>query len=187
MKKINLRKASAILHTIQATINSIQLPTTVEFNEYSTAIEAKIEAGNDKLFKNMTSRINLTTASGAIRNLVYQANYESGIYKILANLNSSGQALATLKLIKTDSVAMSVTEIDKRIGRYKSAETVNKYDCSFTSSVLLPEDISHVEQEIQCLNTAIQKLKDELLELNYRTEIQIPDDLELLLLDNKII
>lgn len=174
--KITLRKASALQNAINDTIKGIKLETQLQINEFQNA-EAVIAAANNTLNKNLDRKIALTNALYAIRSAVGQANSAKvdsllaqvanvekniQIYSELANVNVREDAVVLngkLEKIKNRPA-------DARPSFYGGGEEVS-------TSVVTESSLENYRRFILAAKKAKQKLQDEILEENVRTEIEL--------------
>ena len=187
MRNVNLKKAATILSSIKTVIDRIPIASTVEMTEYSTNCLDTMNKQLDKLTSDLLERDMLINILTEIRNQVYEANFNSGIYRLLAQINSIELKLSGLKLVNVSTVAMTEAEISARINRLQKAETVNKYDCTFQSSVLSEENIANLNEEIATLEKHKRDINELLVEANFTNKITLSDSVEAMLLKHKII
>lgn len=177
---ISLRKANAVQNSVQEALRSIKMESSIEINEFQNAEEEIVKA-NTKLFALDARRQRLLLAFYNIRGLVGAANAQSGIDvnltkaayidKRLAQL----QELADLKqhtamdVIKGQLEKIRSRPDDTRASIYGRSDTV-------TTTVVAQEQIEAAKAEIQNLKKQKQKLNDETLELNIRTEVPLSDE-----------
>jgi hypothetical protein len=177
---ITLRKASAIQNSIQETVRSIKLKTSVEINEFQNA-EVEIQKAKVELAKNDERRQRLTLALYNIRGLVGAANAQSGINLSLAKAAFIDKRISQLEEI---SSANAMTELDVIIGKLEkirnrkedSRASLYGRDDVVETSVIGQEQIAQAKTEIQNLKKQKQKINDEVLELNIKTEVPLTDD-----------
>jgi hypothetical protein len=178
---ITLRKASAIQNTILDTIKSIKLNATVELNEFQDA-ETEIKKANDELVKNDQRRASLLTAYYNIRGLVAQANSSAGIDLLLTKAAFIDKRVAQCEEIANCTVMTDPTVITGKIEKLKarpadSRSSIYGYNDTISTSVLVQSQIDQAKKQISDLKKQKQKLNDEVLELNIRTEIPLSDEI----------
>lgn len=177
---ITLRKANAIQNSINDAVKNIKVDLTVEINEFQN-IEDVIGKANSTLIENDTRRQKLTMALYNIRALVGAANAASGIDTALAKAAFVDKRIAQLEQLSGSAEMTSLEVIKGKIEKIKSLKDearsrIYGYGDTVTTSVLSKEQITQAKAEILNLKKQKQKLNDEILELNIKTEIPLGDD-----------
>jgi hypothetical protein len=178
---ISLRKANAVQNGINETLKGIEIKTTVELNEFQDVV-AELKKANDVLFTNDSRRQRLLLALYNIRGLVGTANAQSGI-----DLKLATAAFIEKRIVQLDELAKlsAVTELAVINGKLEKirndkSETARRsiygYNDTVSTTVVSAEQIAQVKTEIQNLKKQKQKLNDEILELNIKTEIPLSED-----------
>lgn len=178
---ITLRKANAVQHSITEAIKNIKIDLTVEINEFQS-VEDVITKANSTLVENDSRRQKLTMALYNIRALVGTANSASGIDTALAKAAFIDKRIGQLEELAkaTEITALDVIKgkLDK-IRNDKSESTRSRiygYSDTVTTGVLGLEQIAQAKAEVLSLKKQKQKINDEVLELNIKTEIPLSDD-----------
>jgi hypothetical protein len=178
---ITLRKANAVQHSITEAIKNIKIDLTVEINEFQT-VEDVITKANSTLVENDGRRQKLTMALYNIRALVGTANTASGIDTALAKAAFIDKRIGQLEELAkaTEITALDVIKgkLDK-IRNDKSESTRSRiygYSDTVTTGVLGLEQIAQAKAEVLSLKKQKQKINDEVLELNIKTEIPLSED-----------
>ena len=179
---ITLRKANAIQHSINEAIKKIEVALTVEINEFQT-VEEVITKANSLLVENDTRRQKLTMALYNIRALVGTANTSSGIDTALAKAafidKRIGQLEELAKATEITSLDVIKGKLDK-IRNDKNVETARSriygYSDTVTTGVLSAEQITQAKAEVLSLKKQKQKINDEVLEFNIKTEIPLSEE-----------
>jgi DNA repair exonuclease SbcCD ATPase subunit len=176
---ISLRKANAVQNSINEAIRGVDITTTISINEFQD-IEAELTRANNELFANDVRRQKLLLALYNIRGLVGTANAQSGIDMNLAKAAFIDKRVAQLEEIAS---AKPVTDLDVLKGkmekirnRVDDSRGIYGRDDSLTTSVVGQEQLKQIRDEIKNLKKQKQKLNDEILELNIKTEIPLSDD-----------
>lgn len=178
---ISLRKANAVQNGINEALKSIEIKTTVELNEFQDVV-AELKKANDTLFTNDSRRQRLLLALYNIRGLVGAANASSGIDMKLATAafieKRIGQLEALSKLEAVTDLAVINGKLEKiRNDKSETARSrIYGYNDTVSTTVVSAEQIAQVKTEIQNLKKQKQKLNDEILELNIKTEIPLSED-----------
>ena len=178
---ITLRKANAVQHSITEAIKNIKIDLTVEINEFQS-VEDVITKANSTLVENDGRRQKLTMALYNIRALVGTANTASGIDTALAKAAFIDKRIGQLEELAkaTEITALDVIKgkLDK-IRNDKSESTRSRiygYSDTVTTGVLGLEQIAQAKAEVLSLKKQKQKINDEVLELNIKTEIPLTED-----------
>jgi uncharacterized protein YdcH (DUF465 family) len=175
---ITLRKANAVQNSILETIKSIKIETSVDINEFQDP-EAELKRANDQLFANDARRQKLLLAYYNIRGLVGAANAQNGIDVNLTKAAFIDKRVAQLIEISSVEPYTDVEVIKGRLEKIKNSESKSRiygYDDSFSTSVAAKEQIDQAKAEIQNLKKQKQKINDEVLEANIKTEIPLSED-----------
>lgn len=173
---INLRKANAIQNSIQENIRSIQIETTLEVNEFQDPLKV-IQQANESLFANDARRQKLLQAFYNIRALVATANAASGI-----STNLAKAAFVEKRILQLTDITKSkvITDLDVIAGKLEKIKT--RKDESYGSrdtvitGIVTAEQLAQARAEIKNLTKQKQKIQDENLELNIKTEIPLTED-----------
>ena len=178
---ITLRKASAIQNSINDAVKSIKVEFTVELNEFVN-VESALAKANSDLVANDGRRQRLTMALYNIRALVGTANAQSGIDTNLAKAAFIDKRIGQLEQLAS---ATEITDLDVIKGKLEkikndkgetSRRSIYGYSDTVSTSVLSKAQIDQAKAEILNLKKQKQKLNDEILELNIKTEIPLSED-----------
>jgi len=178
---ISLRKASALQNGIQDTIKGIKIETTLELNEFQDVV-TELQKANDALFTNDSRRQRLLLALYNIRGLVGTANAQSGIDLKLATAAFIDKRLAQLDELAKLSAVTALAVITGKLDKIKNDKSENSrrslygYGDTVSTTVVSQEQIDQIKTEIQNLKKQKQKLNDEVLELNIKTEVPLSED-----------
>jgi hypothetical protein len=178
---ITLRKASAIQNSINDAVKSIKVELTVELNEFVN-VETALAKANGDMVANDGRRQRLTMALYNIRALVGTANAQSGIDTNLAKAAFIDKRIGQLEEL---AKATEITELDVIKGKLDkikndkgetSRRSIYGYSDTVSTSVMSKAQIDQAKAEILNLKKQKQKLNDEILELNIKTEIPLSDE-----------
>jgi hypothetical protein len=175
---ITLRKANAVQNSILETIKSIKIETSVNINEFQDP-EAELQKANDELFANDRRRQALLLAYYNIRGLVGAANAQNGIDVNLTKAAFIDKRIAQLAEIANTEAFTDVEVIKGRLDKIKNSESKSRiygYDDNVSTSVVAKEQIKQAKAEIQNLKKQKQKINDEVLEANIKTEVPLSED-----------
>ncbi len=178
---ITLRKANALQHSIQEAIKNTKVDLTVEINEFQN-VEEVLAKANNELVENDSRRQKLTMALYNIRALIGTANAASGINTSLAKAAFIDKRIGQLEELAKATEITSLEVIKGKLDKIRNdkSETARSriygYSDSVSTSVLSKEQIAQSKAEVLNLKKQKQKLNDEILELNIKTEIPLSDD-----------
>ena len=177
---ITLRKANAIQNSINDAVKNIKVELNVELNEFQN-VEETISQANNALVEADGRRQKLTMALYNIRALVGTANSSSGIDTALAKAAFVDKRIGQLEELSHAKEMTGLDVIKGKLEKIKSLKDearsrVFGYGDTVTTSVLSKEQISQAKTEVLNLKKQKQKLNDEILELNIKTEIPLSDD-----------
>ncbi len=178
---ITLRKANAVQNSINEAIKNIKVDLTVEINEFQN-VEDVITKANSKLVENDGRRQKLTMALYNIRALVGTANTASGIDTALAKAAFIDKRIGQLEELAKATEITALDVIKGKIEKIKNDKGENSrrslygYNDTVSTSVLSAEQIAQAKAEVLNLKKQKQKLNDEILELNIKTEVPLSED-----------
>jgi hypothetical protein len=178
---ITLRKANAVQNSINETVKNIRVDLTVEINEFQN-VEDTLSKANNELIVNDGRRQNLTMALYNIRALVGTANAASGIDTALAKAAFIDKRIGQLEQLAGGTEITSLEVIKGKLEKMKNDKGDNNrrslygYSDTVSTGILSKEQIAQAKTEILNLKKQKQKLNDEILELNIKTEIPLGDD-----------
>jgi hypothetical protein len=179
---ISLRKANALQNSILEAVKNIKIDVSIELNEFQQ-IEEELEKANTLLINNDSRRQRLTMALYNIRALVGTANSSSGIDTGLAKAAFIDKRVGQLETLSNSVPLTSLDVIKGKLDKIKNDKGESRsrlygYSDTITTTVLSQQQIDQAKAEILNLKKQKQKLNDEILELNIKTEIPLSDDVE---------
>jgi len=177
---ITLRKANAVQNSINDAVKNTKIELNVELNEFQN-VEDVIGKANNTLVENDGRRQKLTMALYNIRALVGTANASSGIDTALAKAAFIDKRIGQLEQLASANELVALDVIKGKLEKIKNLKDearsrIYGYNDTVTTSVLSKEQIAQAKTEILNLKKQKQKLNDEILELNIKTEIPLSDD-----------
>ena len=178
--KINLRKANALQLAIQDAIKSIKLDTEVKINEFQVAEDVIANYRQDFAIKQDRHR-GLLNSLYDIRKAVSQANSSQGVDVKLADVALMDKKIQYLVELAGKSTRDSVEVVAGKMEKIRNRkdDTRSLYygqDITVDTSIFTAEDIAGFRVAVSMGKKAKQKLQDELLEINVRTEIELSAD-----------
>jgi hypothetical protein len=177
---ITLRKANAVQNSINDAVKAIKVDLDVELNEFQN-VEDIIAKANSQLVENDSRRQKLTMALYNIRALVGTANAASGIDTALAKAAFIDKRIGQLEELAKSKEMTSLDVIKGKLEKIKSLKDearsrVFGYGDTVTTTIVSRDQIAQAKAEILNLKKSKQKLNDEILELNIKTEIPLSDE-----------
>ena len=178
--KINLRKANALQLSVQDAIKSIKFDTDVKVNEFQVA-EDEIAKAREAFAANQERHRGLLNSLYDIRKAVSRANSAQGVDVKLADVALMDKKIQYLTDLAGKTVRESVEVVAGKMDRLRNRkeDTRNLYyghDASVDTSIFTQEDIAGFRIALSMGKKAKQKLQDELLDINVRTEIELGAD-----------
>jgi uncharacterized protein YdcH (DUF465 family) len=178
---ISLRKASALQNSINDAIKGIKIETSIELNEFQD-VAVELKNANDKLFNNDSRRQRLLLALYNIRGLVGSANAQSGIDLKLATAAFVEKRVAQLEGLAVDPVT-NLAVINGKLDKIRNDKSdtgrrssIYGFSDTVSTNVIGHEQLDVINAEIKNLKKQKQKINDEVLELNIKTEIPLSEE-----------
>lgn len=174
---INLRRAAALQKSIQDTIHEIPLITQIKINEFQDP-EAEIAEHRAQLERNLQRRSDLTQALYEIRAQVGVAN-SVGVDQRLTEIARLDREIQDLqKVTQNVQPRRSVSVLSGQLTKIRDSKPEARmygYDSTVETSVVTSSELDYYRRQIQERRRQRQRLQDEILELNVKTEIDISD------------
>jgi hypothetical protein len=188
--KISLRKANAIQQNMNDLLKTVQVKATVELNEFQDVVQT-LQAANDAVMAADVRRSDLLMALYSIRATVGVANFQCGIGNRLSHLAYIDKRLHQLESLVSETarlkdLAVVTGQLDK-IRNRREEHRMYGYENNVTTGVLQQQQIDSIAGIMRELKKQKQKLNDEVLELNVRTEIELTDEVEVVLVREGIL
>ena len=172
--KINLRKASALQNSIQETIRGVTVSLEVKINEFQTPETVLDQKANEVMIAD-SRRNDLLVALYSIRAQVNIANAQSGVSDRLARAAYTDKRIEQLasadnrddlEVIKGKLEKIKTRPADSRASLYGHNDDV-------TTGVLPREALDQIKAVLRDMKKQKQRINDEILELNVRTEVEL--------------
>ncbi len=178
--QITLRKANAIQNSINDTIKNISIVTTISINEFENPAE-KIQEADKRLYEADARRAALLMALYFIRGEVSSANAVSGINAKLTEVAYLDKRVSQLSEMVSEvqsDIKVITGKLEKIKNRKEDSSRVSLYGSrdEVTTGVLTEKQTEDIKVLIGDLKKKKQKLNDEILELNVRTEINLNEE-----------
>jgi hypothetical protein len=177
--KISLRKASVLQNSINDAIKTISIADSVSINEFQNA-EDVISAKALETVNAYQRKLKLINALYSIRSAVAEANATAGISKRLTEIAHLDKILVLNQQMAGFTVrtepAIVAGKLDKiRNRKEENARSLYGYSDEVSTGVFNQDTINDFKSTANKLKKDKQKLQDEILELNVRTEIIISE------------
>jgi hypothetical protein len=188
--KISLRKANAIQQNISDLLKNINIKPIVEVNEFQDLVQT-LQAANDAVMAADVRRSDLLMAMYSIRATVGVANFQCGIGNRLSNLAYIDKRLTQLdNLVDEKSLLKDLAVVSGQLEKIRNRREEHRlygYENSVSTGVLQKQQIDSIAGIMRELKKQKQKLNDEVLELNVRTEVELTDEVEAVLVKEGIL
>jgi hypothetical protein len=152
----------------------------VDLNEFQE-IATEIEKANKVLFENDARRHKLLLSYYNIRGLVGAANATAGIDLALTKAAFVDKRIAQLEELTRLSPHTDIAVLTGKIEKIKndkgeSRRSIYGYSDTVNTTVVSQQQIADAKAEVLNLKKQKQKLNDEVLELNIKTEVPLTDE-----------
>jgi hypothetical protein len=188
--KISLRKANAVQVNINDLLKNIAVKPVIEISEFVDPV-VTLQAANDALMAADVRRSDLLMALYSIRATVGIANFNSGIGNRLSHLAYIDKRLGQLDALVSETAQIKDLQIIsgqlEKIRNRREEHRLYGYENTVSSGVLQAAQMESIRNIMRELKKQKQKLNDEVLELNVRTEIELTDEVEAILVKEGIL
>jgi hypothetical protein len=176
--KITLRKANALQLAIGEAVKNINVETDVKINEFQVG-EVEIARVATEFQANLQRRAGLIHAMYAIRKAVSTANAGAGVDIKLADVAQLEKQVQFYNGLTSKKIRDSEAVVEGQLNKLRESKderrSIYGYATTVDTSVLTAEDIRGFRTAAATAKKDKQKLQDELLEINVRTEITLSD------------
>jgi len=174
--KFNLRKTNAIQVAINETVKDLEFNATASINEFQDA-DKEILAASGKFSRNLARRIALLDALYEIRKAVATANYNAGIDGRLADIARLERDVQFYGMYANSSVITDVAVINGKLEKIRSRkeESYSFRSETVDTSIFTETEVEGFKGIVSAAKKQKQKLQDELITWNIRTEIEFSD------------
>jgi hypothetical protein len=173
---ISLRKANALQNSINDAIKGIDLKGQVSLTEFHAPI-MEISKATSAFKTNLDRRDSLVKELYEIRKQVSAANSRVGVDDKLTEIAYLEKQIQNYTTLAGNEVreqeAVVLGKLDKIKNRKEDARSIYGYESTVSTSVFTEADIRGFKAFVTGAKKAKQKLQDEVLELNVRTEITL--------------
>lgn len=190
--KINLRKASALINEIRNAAKEIDVSVSHAVNIYDDGYARILVEARSRALNDFNRRTRLDQAVAELRSLVGRANATAGISDMLAEDAYLESLEGRLKSMVASEAREDSATVDrliqaKRTSAEKSERSLYGFEGSLKLNLLDAKDIEDFENKLKLVRKQRRELKDRTVELNVRTEIEVPSDVETVLREEGLI
>lgn len=176
---ISLRKASALQNSINDAVKGIDLKGQVTLTEFHAPV-MEIDKATTAFKTNLHRRDSLIKALYDIRRQVSAANNRVGVDDKLTEIAFLEKQIQNYTALSVNEVreqeAVVLGKLDKIKNRKEDTRSIYGFESTVATSVFTEEDIKGFKVFVSMAKKAKQKLQDEVLELNVRTDIGLNAD-----------
>jgi hypothetical protein len=176
---ISLRKASALQNSINDAVKGIDLKGQITLTEFHAPI-MEIDKATTVFKTNLHRRDALVKALYDIRKQVSATNSRVGVDEKLTEIAHLEKQIQNYTALSANDVreqeAVVLGKLEKIKNRKEDARSVYGFENTVSTSVFTEADIRGFKAYVNSAKKAKQKLQDEVLELNVRTDISLSAD-----------
>jgi|688.fasta_scaffold157485_1 hypothetical protein len=174
--QVTLRKANALQASINEALKGLEFTDTVSINEFQKVGEA-FDTASTKFIANVARRLDLTTALYEIRKAVGSANYTASIDSRLAEVARLEKDIQFFTKYASAKVRESDLVLNGKLDKIRNRKEDSYYGRNeeVSTSIFTSQEIDNFKNVLAVSKKQKQKLQDELLELNVRTEITLSE------------
>jgi hypothetical protein len=187
--KINLRKASVVQDQIQAELKQLGAEKTeVTVNIFDTDVESKLDAQLFKVRESNQRVGRFLEANSYLRAAVAQKNAEVGITGYLAEDAMLAAAEARTRAVTELEVRPNLDSLNQEMqSRRASANSTDRVSLyggrgyEMSVNIATQEYVDEARRSLETIRRRRRKIKDEMVTINVRTEIEVPEKVALVL------
>lgn len=187
--KINLRKASVVQDQIQAELKQLGAEKTeVTVNIFDTDVESKLDAQLFKVRESNQRVGRFLEANSYLRAAVAQKNAEVGITGYLAEDAMLAAAEARTRAVTELEVRPNLDSLNQEMqSRRASANSTDRVSLyggrgyEMNVNIATQEYVDEARRSLETIRRRRRKIKDEMVTINVRTEIEVPEKVALVL------
>jgi len=176
---ISLRKASALQNSINDAIKGIDLKGQVTLTEFHEPV-MEIDKATEAFKANLYRRDALVKALYDIRKQVSATNNRAGVDEKLTEIAYLEKQIQNYSALSGNEVRekelVVLGKLDKIKNRKEDTRSIYGFESTVSTSIFTEEDIKGFKWFELVAKKAKQKLQDEVLELNVRTDIVLNAD-----------
>lgn len=179
---VTLRKASVLQKELQDALKGLKLTTNVEISEFQD-VDAVLATSNLGVKETLKRYGSIVDALYSLRLQIGEANNKSGISALLTSAASIDKMVAFTQQIANAAEREAANIIRSKVEKLKNTpDEHRRYGANAVSaSTVTSADIAEAKNTIAQLKKQKQKINDEVLALNIKTEIELtPEVVEVL-------
>lgn len=184
--KISLKKANLIQQKLAEKIPAV-FPSTLNISIYSKTASIDISEARNKNFTEIKRCEKLVRVLYELRDLIQKANHASGVSTLMNKIAMNQRMGSIYTEFSADSPMKPISEIDTQINAMLSAEIKSYGGSNLIVGIFTKSDIEFYLNASKKALLVDSQLREELLELNVSTKIEIGEELVSLLKDEMII
>jgi hypothetical protein len=177
--KISLRKANTIQELVgEALQQPLESPTNLDVMAIDEWKD-ELRFARKTFLSEMATRAQLVSARYEVRKLISEENAKQGVTTLLATLAETDTMINLMKRNVVDLTASDKYDVvEKKLERKitlldKEGLHYNRSD-TYDVSIIDAETIKTYKEKVKVLKRKRQRITDELLEKNIRSEIELP-------------
>lgn len=175
--KITLRKANAVQLGINEAVKALKFDTTVNLNEFHN-VDQTLAHAMAKFTANEDRRQNLVNALKEIRLAVGTANGQVGIDQRLTEIAHLEKNIQFYTGLAGSDVRESLDVVNGKLDKIRGRKEESRlygYNDTVATGLFDEARLNEFKAAVKALKKQKQKLQDEVLELNVRTEITLSE------------
>lgn len=176
--KLTLRKANAVQLALNDIVKGLKFETSVTLNEFQD-VDQTLQETAGKFMVNVDRRRALTNAVYDIRLAVGKANSQAGVDERLTTIAHLEKQIQFYTEIANADARESLDVVKGKLEKIKSrpadARSIYGYNDNVATGLFSEGDLAVFKTAVKDMKKQKQKLQDEVLELNVRTEIEISE------------
>lgn len=177
--KITLRKANAVQVGINDVVKGLKFETSLSLNEFQD-VDTVLLDSTGKFMLNVDRRRALTDALHQIRLAVGAANSQAGIDSRLTTIAHLEKQIQFYSGIAGAEPRESMEVVKGKLEKIKSRpadarSSLYGYTDNVATSLFAEADLAVFKNAVKDMKKQKQKLQDEVLEINVRTEIELTE------------
>ena len=176
--KISLRKANALQMAVNESIKNLEFNQNIILNEFQDPAK-ELAVASKKFADNINRRFALFHALYDIRKSVSNANTDKGISETLADIAHLEKDIVFFGNFSKTPVSIDLAVINGKLEKMRNrADTADTYyhdQQGVNTSIFTHGELAGFATIVKTAKKQKQKLQDELLELNIRTEVELSE------------
>ncbi len=175
--KLTLRKANAVQLGLNDIVKGLKFEAAIALNEFQD-VDTELVNATAKFMTNVDRRRALTDAVYQIRLAVGEANHSAGINSRLTTIAHLEKQIQFYTGIANSDVRDSVDVVKGKLEKIRGRKEESRlygYNDNVATGLFTDADLEVFRKAVKEMKKQKQKIQDEVLELNVRTEIEVSD------------